>query len=208
MEIRLRIQQKARELFMRFGIRSISMDDIAGSLGISKKTIYQSFADKDELVDAVIQEHILEAEKEVSNYSQSARNAVEEIFMTMHHIEKNLRNLNPIVHHDLLKFHGKAYQRINIHKDNFLLQIIRNNMLRGIREGYYRRDLDVDILSRYRLESMMVLFDLKLFPPSDYNLAEVSLVTLEHFLYGLATLEGHQQIAQYKKELSANKKAI
>lgn len=205
MELRNRIQEKASELFMRFGIRSISMDDIAGSLGISKKTIYLSFADKDELVDAMIEQHILQAEKEVDSYRVSASNAVEEIFMTMQQVEKNLRNLNPIVLHDLQKFHGKAYQRIVDHKELFLLNVIRENIKRGMKEGFYREDLQVEILSRYRMESMMVLFDLKLFPPADFNLADVSQVTLEHFLYGLATLKGHDQIARYKQNLSHNK---
>ena len=64
MEIKDRIQEKATELFMRFGIRSVSMDDIATQLGMSKKTIYQFFADKDELVDAVMAANIQKTQGE------------------------------------------------------------------------------------------------------------------------------------------------
>ncbi|HEX6193727.1 MAG TPA: helix-turn-helix domain-containing protein, partial [Chitinophagaceae bacterium] len=58
MDTKERIQNKAEELFMQFGIRSVSMDDIANNLGMSKKTVYQYFVDKDELVEAVVQAHI------------------------------------------------------------------------------------------------------------------------------------------------------
>ena len=76
MDTRIRIQEKARDMFMRLGIRSVSMDDIAAALGMSKKTIYQSFADKDELVDSVIGDFIDQAEAEALGFSRKAANAV------------------------------------------------------------------------------------------------------------------------------------
>jgi hypothetical protein len=79
-------------------------------------------------------------------------------------------------------------------------------MLRGIEEGLYRPDLDVEVLSRYRLESMMVPFNIDLFPPSRFNLADVTLVIIEHFVFGLTTLKGHNLILQYQQERTKKKK--
>lgn len=204
MEIKDRIQEKATELFMRFGIRSVSMDDIATQLGISKKTIYQSYADKDELVDAVMEANIYQTQKDCGLCSEQSANAVEEIFMTMEMIQEQFRHMNPMIVYDLQKFHLRAYQKLTNHKNEFLLSIIRNNIEKGIQEGLYRKDLNADILSKFRLESMMIAFNMDIFPPSKYNLADVTQIIIEHFLFGLATIEGHQLILKYQKERSKN----
>jgi hypothetical protein len=86
------------------------------------------------------------------------------------------------------------------HKNRFLLEIIRTNLAKGIREGLYRPDLNVDVLSKFRLESMMIPFNMDMFPPSKYNLADVTQVIMEHFLFGVATEEGFRLILKYQKE--------
>lgn len=202
MEIKERIQEKATELFMRFGIRSVSMDDIATQLGMSKKTIYQFFADKDELVDAVMAANIQKTQGECLTCTIESANAVEEIFLTMEMIQEQFRNMNPMILYDLQKFHIRAFQKLTAHKNEFLLSIIRKNIEKGIAEGLYRKDISVDILSRFRLESMMLAFNMDAFPPSKFSLAEVTQEIIEHFLYGLATIEGHQLILKYQKERS------
>jgi AcrR family transcriptional regulator len=199
MEIRKRIQEKATELFMRYGIRSVSMDDIATQLGMSKKTIYQSFADKDELVDAVVEDDIREMQNKCGACQYNAANAVEEIFLTMEMVQEQFRNMNPMVLYDLQKFHFRSFQKFMDHKNRFLLEIIRENMNKGITEGLYRADLNIDVLSKFRLESMMIPFNMDLFPPQKYNVGDVTQVIIEHFLFGLATEEGYQLILKYQK---------
>jgi AcrR family transcriptional regulator len=206
MEIKERIQEKARELFMRLGIRSVSMDDIATQLGMSKKTIYQFFADKDELVDAVMAANIQQTQQDCDKCMVTSANAVEEIFLTMEMIQEQFRNMNPMILYDLQKFHFGAFQKLMAHKNEFLLTIIRNNIEKGIAEGLYRKDIDTDILAKFRLESMMIGFNIDLFPPSKYSLANVTQVIIEHFLFGLATIEGHELILKYQKERTKKEK--
>jgi AcrR family transcriptional regulator len=206
MDIKERIQEKARDLFMRFGIRSVSMDDIATQLGMSKKTIYQFFADKDELVDAVMDDNIRQTQEECQKCTFASANAIEEIFHTMEMIQEQFRNMNPMILYDLQKFHIRAFQKLTVHKNEFLLSIIRKNIEKGITEGLYRKNINADILSKFRLESMMIGFNMDLFPPSKYNLAEVTQDIIEHFLFGLATLEGHQLILKYQQERSKKEK--
>ena len=200
MDNRERIQFKATELFMRYGIRSISMDDIATQLGMSKKTIYQFFSDKDALVDAIMEADILETQGRCDGCLRASRDAVEEIVLTMEMILEQFRKTNPIVVHDLMKFHPGAFQKLTAHKNQYLLDIIRDNLVRGIREGVYRPEIDVDIISRFRLESMMLAFNLDLYPPDRYNLADVTLQIIEHYLFGLATPEGYSLILKYQNE--------
>ena len=197
---KVRIKQKAKELFMRYGIRSVSMDDIATQLGISKKTIYQYFTDKDELVDGVVDEDIREMQTECIQTSTEAQDAVDEIFLTVERIVEQFRNMNPMLIYDLEKFHVRAYQRFMEHKNKFLLQIIRRNLEWGIKEGVYREDINVDVLSKFRLESMMIAFNIDLFPPSRYNLADVTKVIIEHFVFGVASQKGYRLILKYQRQ--------
>jgi len=208
MDTQQRISVKAKEMFMRYGIRTVSMDEIAGGLGISKKTIYTFFEDKEALVDSVITEHLEESEALVNRIHEQSEDAVQEILLTMKMVELQFRHLNPIVLHDLRKFHPGANARLEAHKNGFLFEVIRNNMERGKREGLYRSELDVEIMSRFRLESMMVLFDVDLFPPDRFSLVRVSQEVLEHFLYGLATSKGQALIERHRKELQPHLKTI
>ena len=204
MEAKERIALKAEELFMQYGIRSVSMDDIANSLGMSKKTLYQYFADKDELVEAVVDRHINEVQGDCINCRTEAKNAIHEIFLTMEHIMEELNNMNPMLLNDLAKFHFKAYHRFREYKDKFLLQIIRNNIEWGIKDELYRPDINVDILSKFRIESIMIPFNVAVFPPGKYNLATTSELIIENFTYGLATIKGHKLIQKYNEQRQKN----
>lgn len=193
-----RIEDQARELFMRYGVRSVSMDDIAGAVGMSKKTIYASFADKDALVEAVIGRHLLESEQKVRELIQASNNAIEEILLTIRMFESQFSNLNPIVLHDLRKFHPAAYRLIEEHKWKFVLETMRANMRRGIREGVFRADMDVEIMARFQLESMMLAFDTRLFPSDQFNLADVSREIHRHYLFGMCTPYGQTMVLNHQ----------
>ena len=200
MEPKQRILIKTEELFMKFGIRSVSMDDIANHLGMSKKTLYQYFADKDELVWGVVDRHINDMEYKCKLCHNDAKDAIHEIFMTMERIMEEFSNMNPMLLHDLEKFHFRAYQRFREHKDKYLLQIIRDNIEWGIKEELYRSDVNVDVMSKFRIESMLIPFNVSVFPPNKYNLATTSEMIIENFTYGLATIKGHKLIQKYNDQ--------
>jgi len=197
---------KAEELFMQFGIRSVSMDDIANNLGMSKKTLYQYYADKDELVDAVVDGHIREIQSDCLNCRKEAEDAVHEIFITMEKIMDEFNNMNPMLLYDLEKFHFRSYQRFKEHKDKFLGQMIRENIESGIKEELYREDVNVDIMTKFRIESLLIPFNVVVFPPGKYNLATTSEQIIQHFVYGLATIKGHKLIQKYNQQRQKNLK--
>lgn len=204
MDNKERILIKAEELFMRFGIRSVSMDDIANNLGMSKKTLYQYFSDKDSLVEAVVDLHINQMESDCVACRVEANNAIHEIFITMERIMEEFSNMNPMLLHDLEKFHHKAYSRFREHKDKFLYQVIKNNIEWGTKEELYRPDVNVDVMSKFRMESMMIPFNVTVFPPGKYNLAETTQMIIENFTYGLSTLKGHKLIQKYNQQRQKN----
>jgi TetR/AcrR family transcriptional regulator, cholesterol catabolism regulator len=200
METKKRIQEKAHEMFMRYGIRSVSMDDIATQLGMSKKTIYQYYADKDELVNAVMDDEVHQTHMDCDFCKKNARDAVDEIFLTMEQIHEQFSQINPIVLYDVEKFHPVAYSKFKKMKEEYLQQVVAQNMKRGIKEDLYRADLNVETMSRYRVETMMVPFAMAASAPTKFNLASVTQETMEHFLFGLATLKGYKLIVKYKEE--------
>ncbi len=199
-DTRERIRSKAEEMFIKWGVRSVSMDDIANALGASKKTLYQYFSDKDELVEAVIAQILGENQTSCENDRVAASNAVEEIFKAMEMVQTMFRNMNPSVLYDLQKYHPKAFARFLKHKNDYLYSVVRSNLERGIREELYRPDINVELLSRFRLESMMMPFNPEFLSRQKNNFAEIHQKIMEHFLYGVASLKGHKLILKYQHE--------
>ncbi|WP_276479780.1 TetR/AcrR family transcriptional regulator [Paraflavitalea pollutisoli] len=195
-----RIRQKAEELFMKYGIRSVSMDDIANALGMSKKTIYQYFVDKDELVAAVVEADVLDMQQDCTDIAHHAKDAVHEIFLTIDRVMVQLHHMNPMLIYDLEKFHFRAFQKFMDHKNKFLLQTIKANLDRGLAEGLYREDLPADMVARFRLESLMIPFNTDLFSPTKYTVADVSKEILELYVFGLVSPKGYKLIVKYKEE--------
>lgn len=195
-----RIKQKAHDLVMLYGIRSVSMDDIATGLGMSKKTIYQYFADKDELVEAVIADKIKYNQDCCMADKAKAKDAVHEVFLAIEMMQEMFQNMNPTVIFDMEKFHPKAYNHFLQHKYNFLHKVVKENIERGIKEELYRDDIDVEIMVKTRLETMMLAFNQQLFPKSKFSLVHVETQLTEHFLFGLATQKGHKLILKYQQE--------
>jgi AcrR family transcriptional regulator len=151
MEAKERIIQEAKNLFLRLGIRSVSMDEIATQMGISKKTLYQHFQDKDQLVDLVLEEQIKQMQAETIQAVHSSSNAIGEIFNTMDMMVKHSSNMNPMVLFDLQKYHFGSFQKFAAHKNDFLFNIISNNLKKGVEEGLYRSDINIEILAKFRL---------------------------------------------------------
>ncbi len=200
METEERILIKAHELFMRYGIRSVSMDEIATHLGMSKKTIYQFYADKDALVEGVINIEIDNKKTECSLCKENCENAIHEIFLSIDGMQEMLAGMNTSLIYDLEKYHPKAYRKLIEYKDKFLYSMIKDNLERGIQEEVYKATINVDILTKFRLASVFLLFNPELFPLGKYKPVEVIEEITDNFLYGLVTAKGIKLISKYKQQ--------
>jgi len=204
MEVKERILTKAAELFMRYGIRSITMDEIAAQLGISKKTIYQFFTDKDDMVQAVIDLEIKKSEADCFASRDQAADAVHQIFLALESLEEMLKYMNPLMLYDLEKHHPRGFKKLKEHKYDFLYKIIIDNLQWGIDEGLYRQGFNLDITAKCRIESAFLLFNQDLFPHNRYKLSELNFELAMLFLYGVVTEKGKTLIEKYT--LERNKK--
>ena len=199
-DIGARIREQANELFMRFGLRSVSMDDIAGKLGMSKKTIYQYYADKDELVNAAVGSIIFSNQQTCDFDRTSAQNAVHEIFLAIDLVKELFRSMNPSLLYDMQKYHPAAFKLFSDHKNKYLYGMIYSNITRGIEEGVYRPEINVEAIARFRVESIVLPFNPDFHLNVSIGLAEIEEELTIHFLYGLVSPKGYKMVLKYQEE--------
>jgi len=204
MESKERVLGKAHELFNRYGFKRVTMDEIALKTGMSKKTIYQLFANKDEIVDAVVEDLLNRSKQSCEQNTDKAENAVHEIFLNINMTQELMYEMNPAVYEDMEKFFPAVFAKFFHYKNSYIAEKVQENLRRGIKEGLFREDLNVDVVTKFRIASMFIPFNQDVFPYGKYNLAEVEVETLELYLHGISTLEGQKLIQKYKQQKIKN----
>jgi AcrR family transcriptional regulator len=198
LDVQHKIVEKAEELCRRMGFRAMTMSELSAQLGMSKKTLYQYFADKQAIVDAVVSKEILKTQEECRLAANTSLNAIDEIFITLDYITKDFQDVNPIIMYELQRYYPATFQRFSQHKNTFIYNTIATNLQKGIEEKLYRPDIHIDILTKFRLESIFMAFDQQIFPSPKYQLITTSQVLIEHLLYGIVTEQGFALINEYK----------
>lgn len=201
-DVKEKIIKGAEELFMRYGVRSITMDEIARHLGVSKKTIYLYFSDKDEIVLSVAQSHLGTQQKQFDKIADESKNSVEELVRLSFFLKENMKGVNPAVLFDLQKYHPKAWSAWMEYKRNVIKDSVVRNLKQGIKEGYFRSDINPEILAVVRLETIQMGFDDQVFPRDKFNLTQVQLHILEHFIHGLLTEKGKKLYNKYRESIT------
>lgn len=204
MDVKERILSKAADLFSRYGIRSITMDEIASQLGISKKTIYQFFTDKDDLVSAFIAQELNENVKECIETRDKAADAIHEVFLALESLEEMLAYMNPLMLYDLEKHHPRSFLKLKEYKYQFLYDMLMDNLKRGVSEDVYRDNMNLDIVTKSRIESAFFIFNVDVFPHNKYKMSDVNYELAMLFLRGVATEKGRQLIDKYTTERIKN----
>jgi len=198
MEATERILEGARVLFFSYGIRSVSMDDLARHLGMSKKTVYQHFKDKDEIVNTLLIESLESNEEQLKKLETNSKDAVQEIILIMKHISEMFSRINPNLFYDLQKYYPEAWKTFQAFKQRSMIKMIETNLHQGISQGYFRHDINVKILAKMRIEQVEIAMNPMIFPYDKFNIAEVQLSMIDHFLHGITTLKGHKLLNKYK----------
>ena len=201
-----RIFQQAHLLFMQYGLKSVSMDDIANKIGISKKTIYQFYADKEALVAQVVKQITTNNQLQCDNDICNSENAIHEIILAMDQMSKLFETMNPSILFDLQKYYPQAFKFFQAHKNDYVYGKIKQNITRGIKEGLYRSDLNLEIVSRYRVESIVIAFNPEFQSLVKSNLVSIAQELSTFFLYGVVNEKGYKLINKYTKNRSKKQK--
>lgn len=174
------------------------MDDIARHLGISKKTIYQFFTDKNELVLALVKMKMEEDECQMNQIMEQSTDVIERMLNMMKCSEEILSRINPILIHDLQKYHPQAWKVFQEFKAGVVIRTLEQLLNEGITQGYIRPDIDVKVMARMRMHQVELGFDTNVFPLAEFSPWKVQYQFLEHFNYGICTLAGYQLLEQHK----------
>lgn len=200
-EIKQKIVIAANELFIKYGIRSVTMDDIARHLGMSKKTIYQSFSEKDEIVALGMRMHCDMWEKKSEEIVSSTGNAIEELIRYSMVIRDQMRKMNPNMMFDMYKYHHATWEEWVKYKREVIRQRVMDTIDRGVKEGYFRTDLNKDILATLRVELLELAFNDSVFPHDKHTLEDVQLQLFDHFIYGCLNRKGFDLYEETKTKM-------
>ncbi|MEJ1928773.1 TetR/AcrR family transcriptional regulator [Nostoc sp. NIES-2111] len=199
---RTRILEGAEQLFFRYGIRTISMDEVARHLAMSKKTLYQHFENKEDLVFQIAQKHM---DEDCRTWEQLHAQCVQasalvEMLMLTQMVRKEMADINPIIVHELKRFHPRAWKLLENQREDLFEKSIISNIVRGKTEGFYRADVDPKVSARARMIMLLMSFDPDVFPPTEFEFAHVQDQMMEHFVRGLLTEKGIREWEQLKKD--------
>jgi AcrR family transcriptional regulator len=197
-ETKEKILEGTEALFMKYGIRSVTMDDIARHLSVSKKTLYQHFTDKDDLVFRMSEMHLERSFKKYNLIEQCSKNSMEELSKISSCIKADMEKVNSSVLFDLQKYHPKAWNLWSEYKLKISESVVRN-INQGIVDGFFRSDLSPQIMATTRLVLIEAAFDSEIFPKDRFNFVEVQSQLFELFVYGLCTDKGKKIYQKYKE---------
>ena len=200
MEGLTKIMHAAVELFLQYGFKNVTMDDIARRAGISKKTLYQHYANKHDVVSASVtwyQDLKLASIKAVLD---SASNAIEALVRVDHELAGIYRKLNPVAMLELQRFYPEGYERFRQVLLTQDVEMIRQTVKRGIEEGLFRPELDPDFTARYRIETALMCLQSNLMVNDRYSLMQVGFAITEMFIYGIVTPKGEKLYTRYKEK--------
>ena len=197
MDVRERILEESEMLFFRYGVRRVTMDDVAKALGMSKKTLYQYYSDKDELVAEATQAHLDRERIEFDKIFRNSENSIKSLFLISQCMRKSLSEINPSVLFDLKRFYPKSWEYWTEFKDQYIFKSIVENIKKGIEEEYFRSEVNAEILANLRVMEIQILFDRESFPSEKFNFMEVQMQLFNHFVYGIATEKGRKLYKEY-----------
>ena len=182
---------------MRHGVKSLTMDDIARELGMSKKTIYQYVDNKSELVQLTLEGYLNEERDSVTRMVSEARNSVDCIIVLVSYFLNQTREFNPYVLNDLQRYYPASWNVLNEYRYNYFKNIIAKNIEEGIKEGLYRPDLDADVISKIYIKGFEILLDQELFPQKDYVFVSVYKEFLNYHLRGIVSQKGLKLLEEH-----------
>ena len=198
------ILEKVRCLYLKYGIKSVTMDDVSRELAISKKTLYQYVKDKTELVEKVIELEIEYHGKYFQDLFSRGLSAIDELFEVQKHVSEMIKNHNPSQDYDLKKYYPDLFQRINKIRRERMYNYILENLRKGKREGLYRNELNEEIIAKVQLLRIEKTFDTEIFTAEEMASAKIFYEVFIYHLRGIASEKGLEELQRKLNELKNN----
>lgn len=202
MTIKDKLIESATSLFLKYGVKSVSMDDMARLLGISKKTIYSHVDNKKTLVSVVIETFIKKEHKDIKKISKKAGNAIEEMALIAKLVLKSLRIMKPKFTYDLKKYHPQTWKFVETVHFEFMKETIKSNVERGKKENLYRSDLDEYIISNFYFSIARLCIDEDVFNTEEIPVSTLFESFIRYHLNGIANDNGRKELSKQLKNIA------
>lgn len=200
----IEIVTKVKELYYRYGLKSVTMDDAARELGISKKTLYQFFSDKEKLIEAVIKLQIDIHTQKVDLLLSNAEDAVSEMFMIHQFLDHMTKEHSFSFEYDLKKYYPNLYTHVlNIKRDR-IYKIGINNIEKGIASGHYRKEVNAKVISKINLMRYESTIGECMFSPDEISSKGFFNQILNYHVRGMATSKGIERLEELMKQFDSN----
>jgi len=181
---------KATELFLSIGFKIVTMDDLAQSMSISKKTIYKFFKNKNHLISSCVeslQKRIVISFKQIR---KDATNPIIELFQIKKEAMKILGNTETAPQFQLQKFYPEIYQELKSREFDLVSDVFQESLKKGIKSGYFREEININFITRIYLNGMRGARDINLFPLSEFKVEQVIEDFIDYHLRAISTKKG------------------
>ncbi|MEM6396104.1 MAG: TetR/AcrR family transcriptional regulator [Bacteroidota bacterium] len=198
-ETKSQIVEEAEGLFMRYGLKSVSMDDVARKLGMSKKTLYQHVSSKEELITLVM---TCNAEKDMQQFEENqnaSADAIDEYLGNSRYFIREMRQISPTFFYDMQKYYGGIWQERRQSHMGYFEDEIRKNIERGQTEGYYREDVHPEVIMKMHNQTIMAIVDTSLFPAMENSMEDLIREHALYHLHGILTKAGRKRLQEHLK---------
>lgn len=182
--------KQAGEIFMRYGLKSVTMDDVCRELGISKKTLYQHVTDKNDLISKVLDQDIEADEKLICALQSSALSAIDELLHIQKMVTMKVQHMHSSIIYDLKKYYPESWGRIIKHRNEFIVGCIEQNIEKGQKEGLFRLDINSAVIARIYSAQIEATIDPMLFTGLKVNTATIYAEAMRYHIRGIATEKG------------------
>ncbi len=196
-----KIVDQSIQLFLQYGYKSVTMDDIAKHMGVSKKTIYVHFPTKDELVEQSAVNHLDGIIERINIISKQSKDPIIELYQIKKEALNHLSSEKNSPQYQLQKYYPSLYSKLKEKEFSALSGLFSNSILEGIQTGIFRKDIDVDFVVRIFFNGIRGITNIKLFPIEIYKIEDLLLNFSEYHLRALCTHEGIIKLENYKKEM-------
>lgn len=185
-----KILETSADLFLNYGFKSITMDDIANKIGISKKTIYQHYKNKHELIEASTLHLFEQISSGINLICDLHNNPVEEIYQIKNFVMTHLKGEKSSPQYQLQKYYPKIYNNLKTKQFELMQGCVIENLNQGIEKGFYRTDINVQFISRLYFSNMVTLKDHDVYPVEQFSMQSIMNQYLEYHLRGICTSQG------------------
>ncbi|GAA4276825.1 TetR/AcrR family transcriptional regulator [Aquimarina mytili] len=195
-----KIVEKANDMFLSFGFKSVTMDDLASEMGISKKTIYAHFQNKTKLVEATTHHLFCKINDGINAILGESLDPIEELYAIKTFVMHHLKNEKTAPLHQLEKYYPKIHQGLKSKQFEVFQDCVVDNLKRGIDKGVFRKNIDIEFISRIYFIGTNGIKDKNMFPDQIFPVAKLMDDYLEYHILGITTEKGRTILNNLIKE--------